>query len=53
MSRCGTCGHLREAHTHFRRGSDCSQCYCMGFVSPALAAWRDIVDWVGARFRRG
>jgi hypothetical protein len=27
MSPC-TCGHPREAHEHYRRGTDCSACLC-------------------------
>jgi hypothetical protein len=28
--RC-RCGHLRNAHTHYRRGSDCGLCGCPRF----------------------
>ena len=52
-ARCATCGHLRDSHEHYRRGMECSQCACMRYVSPALAAVRDIVDWLRARFGRG
>ena len=39
MSPC-TCGHPREAHEHYRRGTDCSACLCPRF---------DVVHW----WRRG
>ena len=27
-TRLCTCGHDREAHRHYRRGSDCALCDC-------------------------
>lgn len=29
---CARCGHLREAHEHFRGGTDCSLCTCRRFL---------------------
>src|SRR4051794_12434700 len=38
-----TCGHVREAHEHYRRGSDCGICgreTCQGFTAEAPGAVR-------------
>lgn len=29
---CARCGHQREAHEHYRRGSDCAVCDCPSFA---------------------
>ncbi len=34
LHRC-RCGHDREAHEHYRRGSDCCQCDCRRWSSVA------------------
>jgi hypothetical protein len=34
--RCG-CGHGRQAHEHYRAGSDCATCDCGRFARPFLA----------------
>jgi hypothetical protein len=34
---CG-CGHAREAHVHYRRGSDCGACGCGRYHRPLLRA---------------
>lgn len=55
MSRC-RCGHPAAAHQHYRRGADCSLCYCAGFVrhrpptrgpiaTVVLAVANTIKDW--------
>ena len=40
MHRC-RCGHDREAHEHYRRGSDCCQCACR--------RWRSVAWWEARR----
>jgi len=40
MHRC-RCGHDREAHEHYRRGSDCCQCDCQ--------RWRSVAWWKARR----
>lgn len=50
MRKC-RCGHLRDKHTHYRPGTDCSQCGCPWFLwewNPFLVrawalCWRDEV----------
>lgn len=32
------CGHDRDAHEHFRRGTDCAACDCARFRKPGLLA---------------
>lgn len=32
------CGHDRDAHEHFRRGTDCASCDCARFRQPGLPA---------------
>lgn len=32
------CGHDRDAHEHFRRGTDCAACGCARFRKPGLLA---------------
>ncbi len=32
------CGHGRDAHEHFRRGTDCAGCDCARFRRPSLLA---------------
>ena len=32
------CGHDRDAHEHFRRGTDCAGCGCARFRKPSLLA---------------
>ncbi len=31
---CSVCGHPRQAHAHYRRGSDCALCDCPRFRGP-------------------
>lgn len=31
MHRSCSCGHEKDAHEHYRRGSDCSSCGCTRF----------------------
>jgi hypothetical protein len=50
--RCNDCGHLREAHEHYRHGTDCSLCPCPQFIPPAVGVWRQLVDWLQERFSR-
>lgn len=38
-SPCG-CGHSKQAHTHYRRGTDCAACACARFDRPLLARLR-------------
>jgi hypothetical protein len=41
------CGHVREAHTHFRRGYDCGVCgrqVCARFKAQAQAASSDSLN---------
>jgi hypothetical protein len=35
-----TCGHGRQAHQHYRRGTDCALCACAGFRRPFLSRLR-------------
>lgn len=44
--RC-RCGHVREAHRHYRPGSDCAHC------AGACARYRPLIDVRGARARLG
>lgn len=37
-ARCAGCKHVRRAHEHYRRGTDCSACACRRFVRPGQAA---------------
>lgn len=32
LRRTCSCGHDRPAHSHYRRGSDCSGCSCAAYV---------------------
>ena len=32
LRRTCSCGHDKPAHSHYRRGSDCSGCGCTGYV---------------------
>lgn len=32
------CGHAKQAHEHYRRGSDCALCGCRRFHRP-LSSW--------------
>ncbi len=32
---CG-CGHVKRAHEHYRRGSDCAFCDCVRYRRPLL-----------------
>lgn len=34
------CGHGRQAHEHYRRGSDCALCTCRRFHRPLLQRLR-------------
>lgn len=36
------CGHQRDAHSHYRKGSDCALCPCPRFR----------IDWRALLFRR-
>lgn len=31
-----TCGHGKQAHDHYRRGTDCALCQCAKFSRPLL-----------------
>lgn len=35
------CHHERNAHGHYRKGTDCSFCPCEHFRNARLVAWRD------------
>lgn len=38
-----SCGHVKAAHEHYRRGSDCAFCTCVRFAGkrrPRLTFWR-------------
>lgn len=45
--RACTCGHPKDAHLHYRRGTDCAHCLCPKFhvalirrrARPPLPAW--------------
>lgn len=32
LRRACRCGHAKDAHAHYRRGSDCSDCGCPAYV---------------------
>lgn len=34
LLRCRQCGHVRDAHQHLRRGTDCSACECKRYHKP-------------------
>jgi hypothetical protein len=31
-----TCGHVKQAHEHYRRGKDCAMCDCARYRRPLL-----------------
>ncbi|SFT34198.1 hypothetical protein SAMN05660657_00229 [Geodermatophilus amargosae] len=33
---CSTCDHGKQAHAHYRRGTDCALCPCARYRRPAL-----------------
>jgi hypothetical protein len=35
-----SCGHAKQAHSHYRRGTDCALCGCARFHRPLLARLR-------------
>jgi len=43
-ARCG-CGHDRDAHTHYRAGTDCALCACQRWAPPRW--WRLRAFWPG------
>lgn len=51
MLRCHNCGHFRDHHEHYRRGTDCSECLCMRFANPTIGwlldTWERLADWFG------
>jgi hypothetical protein len=36
LGRSCSCGHGKQAHDHYRRGSDCSLCPCQRYRRPLL-----------------
>jgi hypothetical protein len=34
--RLCSCGHVKQAHQHYRRGTDCSACACLRYSRPLL-----------------
>ncbi|WP_369255633.1 hypothetical protein [Geodermatophilus amargosae] len=37
VATCSDCGHGRQAHQHYRRGTDCALCGCDRFRRSLLA----------------
>ena len=38
--RLCVCGHAKQAHEHYRRGSDCALCHCGRYRRPLLIGRR-------------
>lgn len=41
------CGHTADAHSHLRRGTDCSVCNCKRFRKPGRWDWLALGVWIG------
>ena len=37
MAKPCSCGHGKQAHEHYRRGSDCAMCSCAKYSRPFLS----------------
>ena len=37
MAKPCSCGHGKQAHQHYRRGSDCAMCSCAKYSRPFLS----------------
>jgi hypothetical protein len=42
MVRCRRCGHPKDAHEHYRRGTDCALCECRKFSASPLSWVRQV-----------
>ncbi len=48
---CSGCGHARQAHQHYRRGTECSLCSCPRYHRSAKAAIEGTVGGIVRRLR--
>jgi hypothetical protein len=47
---CSQCGHAKQAHQHYRSGTDCSLCSCPRFHRSLSASVRAVMSSLTRRF---